>query len=811
MAINLTKRNTSLSKQISINPQAILKIEGLDTVFGAQPVLEFIKWDAENVTWDVAGANWDGLFERNDSLAVISLGSGTTNSITNQILPDKGGTTNLSTVNISMVDVGNKVAKLLSFDNITEILGKKADFYIGFKQGSFPEDALPIFRGIITDFYTQDGLVMVTVAHPETLKVQEIYDQYLSPLTANISAVDTVIPVAQTEDYFESIDALTSYIKIGDEIMLVGSKSSTTFTVTRAQFGTIAVTHDDEDDVTSVYELEGKPIPLALKLMLSGEGNEFFLSDDIPKSINYITNTESLANSLIFEYFDIQDLTGLVVGDSIRLTGPNAGIFTIKAFGTLDNGSFITVNESLIEEVEFLTTFEYRSQFNVLPDGLGMQPFQVDIAGHLEIQTIFPSNFTDYRFVLNDTLSDPKEFIDKELYFPQALIAIPRKARSSVKMITPPFTSEILPTLNVSNITNLGKIKQRRSTFKYLYNIYRYNYEKDEVEDKFKAKTILINNKSRDRIKIGKKQLKINSLGLRNNPPTTIALSQIIQRMKDRYSFAPTYLQGIQIKYSDSFNLEVGDVIPFGGLDSQVVNLQTGKRGLEEKLYEIINKSLNIKTGEIKVDLLETSFNLNTRNAVFSLASFIGSNSTTTSVNIFKAPQIDTGEFLNESDKWVQFVGQEVRVRNDDYTNDEVVTFVNIDPANNNNLIVTPALTFTPSLNDIIEIPEYDDTSSSASSIYKLQFSHMTSLQGITSVASDKIFDVADGSEVREGSFIYVHSDDFTRDSFEEEIEVASVVGNTVTLDVDLPFTPLVGDKLQLSNFKDDGFPYSLI
>ena len=811
MAFSITSKNQSLSKQTSINPQAILVVEGLDIVFGSQPVLELLRWDSGAV-FD-SGLRWDSSIERPDSRSVISLDGGTTNSITQQIFPDKESSGSISTVNISMVDLNNEIAQLFSFDNITEILGKKADFYIGFKQGNFPEDSIPIFRGVIVDFYTQNGSVMVSVAHPEKLKDQILFQKYLAQNSSALNNSETIITVNKTEGLYTSQDTLTSYVKIEDELMgLVSIDSSTQLTVTRGALTSIAVEHDDDNDVESYYVLEGDPIPLALKLMLSSEDNAFFVSDDKPYAMNVVNVALTIPNAMVFDSFNIEEVTGLVVGDIVVLDGfDNAGTYTIKSFGLLDSGSYIVVNESLINEASYDSGLSYKSQYAVLPDGLGMLPSQVDVSGHLDILTFFPSNFTEYKFYIKDTIEDPREFLSKEIYFPQGLYTIPRKARASCKIITPPFSSEILPTLNTANITNLGKLQQRRSLHKYLYNIYRYDFEEDELEDKFKRKEVLINSDSLARIKGGKKELKIQSKGLRDNPPTVLALEQILQRMKDRYSFAPTYINGITIKYSDGFNIEVGDVLPFGGVDTKLVNLQTGKRNQIEKLFEVINKSLNIKTGEIKIDILETSFSLNTRNGVFSPSSIIGSGSTTTRVAIKKS--FDTGEFLFESDKWREFEGQEIRVRSEDYIFDEIVILDKVDPSNNAFILLkdsTP-LSVAPVDGMVIDIPDYDDSSAEKNSNYKIRFCHMTAQVKITSVVSETVFDVDRPLDLVVDSNIYIHSDDYARDSFDETLKIQSIAGSTITLNKPISFLPIINDKVELSKYKDNGSPYGII
>jgi hypothetical protein len=486
MAVNLSVKAQALLKEISIKPQIVLDIEGLDIIFGAQPVFKTLEWDDENAEWD-SGLSWDGLIEDANSRDWISL-DGTTNNVTSQIQPDKGSTSSISTVNIAIVDKDGEVSKLLSFDNINEILGKKAIFSIGFAQGAYPNDFQPIFRGVVVDFYTDAGNIMVSLASSNSLLRQTLFNQYTDELDGSIDNSQTTVTVLDTSNLLEDQDAFSSYIRIDDEIMKVDSvDSAAQLTVTRAQLNTVAASHDDEAEVVSFYRLQGKPLDTALKLMLSNDGNEFFVSDDTPKSIEFVSATESIDNAVIFDYFDIEDKTGLTIGDSIKLDSVlNNGTFTIKEFGTLDSGdSYMVTNEALVSESEYTGTFEYNSKYNTLPEGLGMLTSEVDVEQFESIGSAFSSNFVDYDFYIKETIDDTSEFINKQVLFPQGLYQIPRKARTSVKFVVPPFSNEINATLGTDQITNITKIKQRRSTHKYLYNTYVYRYNVDSIEDRF--------------------------------------------------------------------------------------------------------------------------------------------------------------------------------------------------------------------------------------------------------------------------------------------------------------------------------------
>ena len=810
MSVSLSFSAQSYLKETGINPQVILDIEGVDLIFGAQPILKSLTWDDDSpeALWD-NDLSWDGKIQDVNSRDYIQLGSTTTN-ITQQIEPDKGSISSISTVNIALIDKDGEVSKALSFDSITEILGRKAVFSIGFAQGTYPEDANPVFRGIIVDFYTEPGLVVVSMASPETLKRQTLLEKIQTELTAPITNSETLIPVMMTTGIVQSGDALKTYIRIDDEIMEVIAINPTSLGVVRGQLNTVASSHDNEASVETFYRLQGKPLELALKVMLSKENNQLFTSLDKPKSINFISPTEYLSNALIFDYYSIEEKTGLVIGDIVELTsGSNAGTYTIKEFGLLESGSYIVVNETLIDESEYIGDFLYKSKWNVLPFGLGMLTNEVDVEQFESIDSFFGNNFVDYDLYIKDTIDNAKDFIDSQIFFPQGLYSIPRKARSSVKFIAPPFTSEIIPTIDLDGILNITKIKQRRSVHKYLYNTFVYRYNVDSIEDKYLAGRIVISSDSLDRLQVGKKQMKVESDGLRNNAETTLLIDNVGQRMVDRYQYAPTYLSDIEVNYKTGYAIEVGDIVPFGGKDLQFTNFQTGLKGTDVSLFEVINKSLNVKNGTIKIDLVSTNFDVFARYAVVSLASNIGSGSTNQRIRIELTN--DTLEWARESDKWLPYIGQIVTVRSTDYTQEEEAVLTGIDPTDKNFLLLEAPLSFIPASGYVIEPSEYQNASPAINEIFKVQFAHFGGLPAITSVATNQEFDVDDPSTLAEGSMVVIHSKDFTRDSFGGKYKIDSIVGSTITLSTSLDFTPQIGDFVNNSNFQDNGYPYILI
>ncbi len=692
MAVGLSVTAKSLLKQVGVQPQIVLDIEGVDTIYAAQPLFKTLNWDDINASWD-DNLNWDGSIADPNSVDWISL-NGTTTNITQQIRPDKGASSSVSTVNVAIVDVDGKVSKALSFDAITEILGKKATFAIGFfnEAAVYPEDYQAVFRGVVVDFYTESGVVMVSLASSESLKRQVFLEKFQGELTADIDNSQTTIPVNDTVGIYATQDALTTYIRIEDELMQVLSFTATSIEVIRAQLNTVANAHEITEFET-FYRLQGKPLDLALKIMLSEDGNEYFISDDVPKSVNFVSITESLSNSIIFDYYDIQEKTGLVIGDTIKLdTASNTGTYTIRSFGQLETGdSFIETFETLLTENEYLGTFEYKSKYNVLPTGLGMISNEVDIEEFENIDSSFGSNFVDYDFYIKDSIDDAQKYID-EMFFAQGLYAIPRKARSSVKFVVPPFSSAILPPIDNDAITNITKIKQRRSIHKYLYNTYVWRFNQDSIEDKFLTGKVVVNNDSIQRIRAGKKQLKIESTGLRNNVETLNLVNNLSQRFIDKYSLAPTYFEGVELSYKVGYSIEVGDVVEAFPVETKTKDLRTGSNQTA-KLYEVTNKSLNVKNGKIKISLLSSSFEIEARYVVVAPSSKVVSGSTSSKIII--APINDLGRFSTNTEQWEVFRGKRIRIRSLDYTQSEITTF-EIDPTDNSALLLDTPLSFVP-------------------------------------------------------------------------------------------------------------------
>lgn len=800
MAIVLSASARAASRQIRKEPQIIVEIEGLGILFGSQPIFEFIRWDG-NVDWD-SGALWDSVIEKENSRNYISL-SGTTQNFTQQLLADKGGTGSVSNMNIAIIDKNAEVSRLFSFDNIDEILGRKASVFLNYSQLAHPESSIPILKGYIDDFSSLAGRVDISVTHPENLKRQTLFKQYTTQLTSAIDAVQTTIPVLTTDNLITPRDVLKTYVRVGDEFMeVVSIDNDTQVTVIRSRLGSIASPFDSGEDVSSVYNISGSPIDLSLKLLLSNQNNSPFQSLEQISIIVDQDEVLGINNAIVFENYDIVANTGLVQGDSVILSNSqdNNGSYTFSFGGVLADGrSFITVNESLVAESTEGILFSYNSQFNVLSEGLGLTSSEVDVVEMVQIRDFYGAQFYDYDFFLDDTIDDMKSFIDTQLYFPQGMYSIPRKARVSCKISTPPLSIEPTPTLNTENIVNIEEIKQVRAVHKYYYNEVLYKYNFDLIKGSLLDTFVQISNESKIRIPVGNKVLKIETRGTPRVSSTTLSLGLAANRLINRYRFAAKSIKGVQIPYGVGYNLEVGDTILLGGQDTKLVDLQDGSRSGPLISYEIINKNLSI-TGSVKIDLLETGFGLVGRFAVFSPSSKILAGSTTELLVLG-----NTFECFDEPVerlKYSEIIGVKIRVRSEDYDYDELTTISSFSQVNPNAVNISPPLSVTPSEGYIVELAEYDDQGvGTVAEKVKIKYTFTSQQVSITSVTSSSVFEVSDASGIQAGTLISIHSDDYDRLS--DDVKVLSVDLDELTLESALSFTPLVGDKVELLSFTD--------
>ena len=822
MALELSVKADLLLNQVNVEQQLILEISGVPFIYGAVTVTKLALY-GDDIVYGQDGLLYGGIVADPNGRAYISL-EGTTRQLTQQIEPDKGGVGSIQKFNVTLIDKNQEVTDAFTPGNfVPDLLSREANVYIAFQGGAHPEDSVKIFNGIVTGQEAAPGRWRVSIDHPEFLKRQELFQQITTNLTTAVNDSQTSMTLETTDNFIAPLDAVTSFVQIDDELIQYTSASGGSITgLTRGALGTVAASHDNDADVTTFYRLQGDPIDLSLKIMLSDSGNNPFKTDIETPSFVQVDALTQTPNGIFYPNSRIQENLGLELGDLVTVSGAsnpanNFSDAVIQAFIPIPTGTVIVVSGPILEiETESTAISSFKSQFNTLPNGAGcgMSPSQVDVTQHLLMKTLFPS-LPEYDFYIKDTIN-AKDFLSEQVYFPAGFYQVPRKGRNSVATTIPPLVLEELVELTDENVEKADKNRMSRQINKDFFNNVVYKFDRDTITDKFLAGAITFSNRSINRIDTGTKSLTIESDGFRGDPATRNFLETQARRFSDRYQFAAESIK-IETNYKTGFPIEIADIVLFGNSNLQIPDVTQGSRNFKPRLMEVVNKSLDIR-GKVTMSLLDTGFGLDGRFGVISPNSFIGAGSTTTAIVL--KPSFGTGEFQVERAKYENFIGEEVRIRNADFTFSEIVKLIQFDPASLNRIIVDPALSIAPPEDYILDLPEYpDDADETLRSKMKTIHCFFDPTVEVVSAADDTSFVVApsDIDKFLVDAFIIVHSDDFSDSSTpgtgDDDLQVLTVdTGtNTVTTSGSMGFTPLAGYKVNLIGFKDAGLPYRLI
>jgi len=806
MAFELSVRAQNLLDQTGVQPQLILEIDGFAQIFGAVDISKLVTIGDEITIGDfIIG----GIIPEPNSRAYIQT-KGSTTKIKQAIDSDRKSTQSIQRINIKMVDVNGDLSRIFSPGVVVDdILSRDAVFYLGFKDGAHPQDSVKVLNGVISKAKSGAGFWDLTISHADALKDQELFTEFTSKLTNSMTNSDTSAFVPSTADLIFEIPGntyLESYIRIDDEIMRVDGKNATDITVTRAQYGTAAVTHDADAEVTSLYRLQGNAIDLALKILLSGGGlsKEFIPVSEIGVQSNGVANP----NVISFSGVNIITRYNLSAGDRMTVSGSTEPL----------NNRIETITDIIVDglntDVYFAAPFTIDvsgsaqasplSQYYVSEYGCGLKTSQVDVLRFQEIAQIFSGTFFDYDFLIDEGVN-ARDFIDEEILFPSRLFSIPRKGAVSIGIIDLALATSSTPTVGFNEVISPDKIAIQRSTTENFYNSVIYKYDYDVIEDKFLSVVIAQNEDSQNRIAAGNKPLIIESKGMRSSIETSNLITTNTRRILDRFKFAAESIESVDVAYKTGFAVEIGDVVIFGDEQLQITDLTQGSRRFTPRLMEVINKDFDIIKSTVSLSLLDTKFGLDRRFGVMAPSSFIASGSTTTSFKI--RPMASSRPWVPERNKWEDYFGLPVYVHNEDFSIEETGTLIGFDPANGERLIVS-GFTVTPQDGWVLECANYDDAKLfDRVNLWHILHTFMQPQLEITAVTSTTIFEVSvpDSAKIYAGSIINIHNEDYTVSG---EATVDSVVGQNVTLVSSAGFLPTIGQQVDLIGFSDALPPY---
>lgn len=719
MSLTVSQRTLTAAEAIQKTPVLVLCIDGLDTKYGTSTIFELIKIGDPGLlidgTWVIGGQraldNQEALLSMSDS----------TNTIRQTLDVDKGRGSTISSMELGLVDFDNKVTELIAPGILVEdILGAKAQVYMGFEGVPFSEFNL-IFRGNVDDVKSSPGLVKINLAHPDNKKRQLIAPKTETKITAAINNSQTTGIILEDADEIilpTADSSFVSYVRIEDEIIeFTGITLGNELTgVVRGSLFTTAVSHSIDTDLVSFYTLEGTAMDLALKIMLSN-GPEYWVENVEIQNFVQLPDASLVDNAIYFEGVDIQEKYGVTIGDYCTVTGASNGANNfvnrvVTGVIETDSGFYIQVDgAALVTETDSPAVIKFKSQYATLPIGLGMSPDEVDVAEHLRIQQLFLSSF-EYKFYLKESIDNAQDWLEQEIYKPASAYSLPRRARSSVGFMSQPIPSEDSVTITSTDVVKPQNLTIRRTTAKAFFNHIVYKFEQDTLEDKFLRGRINRSQTSLDRIKVGTKALVIQSLGMRESLNAINLADLSSDRRLKRYEFGAEFFENVELTFGKGFRIEIGDVILFDPSGLKVSDIVSGTRDKPVKLFSVENKTMNLKTGQIQLHIVDTSYDNQARYALYGPASRIKVGLSSTQFIIEPIPQLPKTYGTNEWQRWSRFPDVAVKIRSEDFTTRFFQTVItNI---SGNTITVAGPMGFTPQPGDTMELADYDFASTTA-------------------------------------------------------------------------------------------------
>ena len=753
MAIELTQNTDIALQQSSKNPNIVLEIEGIDTLFGAVIISKFAEY-GDPIKYGDPGLVYGGKIPVEDQRDLITFGGGTSTTITQNVDVDRGRGNSIQSMQIALVDQNNDITQLISpGQQITEALGRKCRVYYGLAETAWPEDYIILFRGNIDEINSSSsGSVILNIAHPDRKKRANLFTKTQAKLTSAIDAIQTTITVDDASTFFSPVtgpsgtidDTIKYYVRIDDEVLRYEGISGNDFiTITRGQLGTVASAHDVDSDVDSIITLSGNVIgDIALKLLMSGLDGPWVENLPIGVVENREVSPGTFQSFIILKSYDLIRLNNARQGDFLTITGSaipgnNIALEEIIDINFVDDNTEIRIGTLLTPEITGTGEVAIQSQYDVWGEGrgMGLTPDEVDIEQHLFIQQTFFPVF-DYEIFIKDSVDDGKEFLDSSVYNPAGCFSLVRKAQASLGIHAPPLPNTNIPILNDTNVINPETIRIKRSLSKNFYNGVVYRFDESVLFDRFLTTVGFVDGDSRVRFgsDVPSSFLAISAPGLRSDANGVAAAQSAAERRLKTYRFGAEFIDRLQINLQAGLELEAGDIVLLDMASLNISDIQTGTRAGEPRLYRVEKKTFNIQGGQtpVAVSLTDTSFDKDTRFGLVSPSSFIRSAASERQFTI--KPSFNTDVFGdNEFRKWIDYIGSTVTVRNTDFT---IVSTANIEQIAGNVITLDADLGFIPVEDMVMTFASYQLlTDNDANNAVKLVYV----------AASDDDNDFADG------------------------------------------------------------------
>ena len=815
----------STSKALNI----AFEIDTVPYVFSMQPTFHKLVYGDGSV-YGGSGLYYGGLSQVANNKVYISDKSSMTIS---QRLEPEQGRASTSTFSVVMIDKNAEISNLVGTGGTitNEILGKEATIRVGFADTSYTQDYYVAFRGIITNVQTQAGLVTFSIGDANQKRRQSVFQVQKTVNTSAINASTLTIPTNDASSFYQPIlgpdgtydSNVTLYCTMENEIIQYSTSTVTQINaVTRGARNTTAATHAISTETTHTCQLYGHPLTLALKIMLSG-WNGPFISNLTPQAVgtNLIVGS-GVTNAVVLPFGKnaVSDY-GITVGDYVIVSGSvsgNNGTYRITAIEDTTNqpNGVLRITNTLTLESGGSLAIALRSKYDTLPMAMGLKlaPRDVDVAGHEDLRDNYLNNGAYVMSVYVNSQQVGKDYIEQQLYYPVGCYSLTRYGQLSVNETKAPIATANLQFLNLGNVISAENITNNRGlNSRKFFNQIQFQY--DVMDDNSTYQSVLRSLDTTSLNLIGiLSLLPINSNGLKSSLGASTLVSKVSTNLLNRYKRA-AYEIALKVNFQVGAKIEAGDVVALqdnGYL--QITDFNTGLRNLGTQLYEVTDRSLDLKTGEVSLKLVSGITGAAADRFGTVSPSSIISASASSSATSLRVDSSYSATSADETLKWKDYIGQTIRVRATDFSaSSEAVLSGTDNSTTPYTLNLSSPLAFTPTSGMIVEIPSYPtSTNAGINALYKAIHGFIDSTIAVVSGSSNVAFTVSSGdiSKFNVGATIYVRSNDFSTMSGSVLISAVNTTTNTITVQSSLGFTPSSGYYVELVGFADNGAGYRI-
>jgi hypothetical protein len=827
--------NQQLSKSLAI----VMKIEGIPDIYGSSDTFQTVRYGDPGIVFGEPGLVYGGLRRVGGPNGVggvksyIQLDQGM--AIQQRIEPEQGKG-NIGTIAMTLVDKNGEVSYTLAPGNVVDeiMTGKQVTIYLGFQQTSYPEDYLIIYRGYITSIDCPPGLVRFQISDGTMKSRQPVFDTPSTRITTNIDAVQTSIPVLTTSGFYQQIlgpngsydPIVHTYIKINDEIMEYGPTGivdPTHFSVTRGALTTTPATHSVGEQVTNSiqfgFDATGQGvnfITLALKLLLSGWNGPCETNIALA-SLGFTTT--AVSNAFVLATEDATLDLGLTVGDYFYISGATnpsndvSGIVT--GLQVLNSRTTIVLtNQTFIAETTTPAVAAFRSKYDTLPIVAGskcrMRDVDVETLEYIR-STYFTTNLFDM-CIYYDAPAFAKDIIASDMMLPFGCYQISRYGRISASVCKPPLPGiGKLVILDWNDVLEPQNIRVQRATNnRTFYNQIAYQYDFNVRTGNYESVQYFVDLASATEFN-QVLTLPIEAKGVKSTFDGASLVNERGSAILNRYKRVALMLQ-LSVNWSKGSLIEVSDVVQLNDNGQlKIMNFNTGYRNLGSQLFEVIDRTYDVTNGNVKLTLLSgVGFDVNSRFGMISPSSNLDVGCTSTSLRL--VPSFGQTSTANELAKWTSFFGLPIVVHNSDYSITGTSTLISLSLTDPNALVISPALPFTPSAGDVLEVASYPtDTDPMTNAQYKSLYAYFTPSVVIVSGISSTQFTVSssDISKFIVGNTLIVRKPNWSIESNEVKIISVDPILYKVTTETikdaftSTPFTPSAGDYAEGLGFND--------